>query len=71
MTLSMSHSNDARYISIRDAASANDHDNYTYREMTKYTANLSQQFGGGSLLFYAVSETEHGTLSLLSDRIFE
>ena len=50
----MSHSNDARYISIRDAASANDHDNYTYREMTKYTANLSQQFGGGSLSFYGI-----------------
>ncbi len=59
----MSHSNDARYISIRDAASANDHDNYTYREMTKYTANLSQQFGGGSLSFYGIwSENwKHGT----------
>lgn len=63
VTLSMSHSNDARYISIRDAASANDHDNYTYREMTKYTANLSQQFGGGSLSFYGIwSENwKHGT----------
>ncbi|MCW9402414.1 fimbria/pilus outer membrane usher protein, partial [Klebsiella quasipneumoniae] len=54
VSLSMSHSNDARYISIRDAASANDRNNYTYREMTRYTANLSQQIGGGSLSFYGI-----------------
>lgn len=54
MLLSMSHSNDGNYRSIRDAAREHDRHPNDWREMTRYSATLSQQAGSGSLSFNGI-----------------
>ncbi len=54
MLLSMSHSNDGNYRSIRDAAWEHDRHPNDWREMTRYSATLSQQAGSGSLSFNGI-----------------
>lgn len=50
----MSHSNDGNYRSIRDAAWEHDRHPNDWREMTRYSATLSQQAGSGSLSFNGI-----------------
>lgn len=54
MLLSMSHSNEGNYRSIRDAAWEHDRHPNDWREMTRYSATLSQQAGSGSLSFNGI-----------------
>ena len=54
MLLSMSHSSEGNYRSIRDAAWEHDRHPNDWREMTRYSATLSQRAGSGSLSFNGI-----------------
>ncbi|OSL84470.1 fimbria/pilus outer membrane usher protein [Escherichia coli] len=54
MLVSMSHSNDGNYRSIRDVAREYDRHSNDWREMTRYSMTLSQQAGSGSLSFNGI-----------------